>query len=283
VTSDFQQFPKKGIKDSSGELLFHPRRIVLAPHAIAYLDYSQIELRVQAFYTMLVGHPDKNLCRAYMPFDCIERDGKYYLAEDTTKEWQPVDVHAETTKAATGFDESHPEFDILRTVIGKRVNFSKNYGAQLKRVKEMFPDKTDEECQRINDSYYTAFPGVKFYHNYCNDRAARFSNTQSLFGIRYYNVSGHKLKNLLVQGSSAHLLKHKIVEIHNLLRGQGSHIRIQMQIHDELSFEVYDDIGFSFIPKIKALMEDWPDCTVPIVAECEVTYTNWAEKRKEHV
>jgi DNA polymerase-1 len=283
VTSDFQQFPKKAISYPDEKELFHPRRIVKAPVAIAYLDYSQIELRVQAFYTMLVGHPDKNLCRAYMPFDCVERDGKYYLSESPEVEWTPVDVHAETTKAATGLDENHPDFDKLRTDIGKKVNFSKNYGAQLKRITEMFPDKTEEECNRINDSYYKAFPGIKYYHTYCNDRASRYSNTQSLFGIKYYNVSGHKLKNLLIQGSSAHLLKYKIIDIHNLLRGQGEHIRIQMQIHDELSFEIYDDIGRSFIPHIKALMEDWPDCTVPIVAECEITTTVWAEKRKEHV
>ena len=32
--------------------------------------YSQLELRVQAFYTILVGQTDYNLCRSYMPYDC---------------------------------------------------------------------------------------------------------------------------------------------------------------------------------------------------------------------
>ena len=43
----------------------------------------------------------------------------------------------------------------------------KNYGAQLGKIKEMYPDKSEEECQRINDAYYKAFPGVKNYHQYC--------------------------------------------------------------------------------------------------------------------
>ena len=38
---------------------------------IAYLDYSQVELRLQALYTILVGSPDLNLCRAYMPYECV--------------------------------------------------------------------------------------------------------------------------------------------------------------------------------------------------------------------
>ena len=89
----------------------------------------------------------------------------------------------------------------------------------------MFPDKTYEECVKINDSYYKAFPGVKEYHNYCNERANLYSNTANLFGVRYYNVTGHKLKNLLIQGSAAFYLKLKII-IHILRMKQKQKIRI---------------------------------------------------------
>ena len=46
--------------------------------AIVYLDYSQIELRLQAFYTIVIGHPDTNLCRAYSPYKCHLEDGTPY-------------------------------------------------------------------------------------------------------------------------------------------------------------------------------------------------------------
>ena len=75
----------------------------------------------------------------------------------------------------------------------------------------MYPDKTLEECKRIDGAYYQAFPGVKSYHNYCYARAQMYAYTENLFGLRYYNVSGHKLINLLVQGSAAFYLKNKIV------------------------------------------------------------------------
>lgn len=277
VTSDFQQFPKQAITVDGVEI-FHPRRIVKTEASIFYLDYSQIELRVQALYTILVGDGDLNLCRAYFPYKCIARNYHWYLEEQPDKEWTPVDVHSETTKAATGLDESDPEFKYLRASVGKRVNFSKNYGAELARIKQMFPHKSDSECRKINDSYYKAFPGVRKYHAYCNTRASQFSNTESLFGIRYYNVSGHKLKNLLIQGSSAHLLKYKIIAIDEYIKGKEDHIRMQMQIHDELSFEVYDKEGERMIVFIRGIMEAWDDSIVPIVAEIEHTTTTWAEK-----
>jgi DNA polymerase-1 len=73
VTSDFQQFPKEAILDDQGNELFHPRRMVKAPEGgrLVYMDYSQVELRITAEYTLLVGHPDLNLCRAYKPFQCL--------------------------------------------------------------------------------------------------------------------------------------------------------------------------------------------------------------------
>ena len=143
---------------------------------IAYLDYSQIELRLQALYTILVGSADLNLCRAYMPYKCktIINDGsfedfdyknpehikhaydwKWYYDEDTTKEWVPTDVHAATTSVAfPDIDVHSDEFKKLRGKVGKRVNFAKNYGAQFNRIKVMFPDYDDETIHRIDDAYY---------------------------------------------------------------------------------------------------------------------------------
>lgn len=144
VTSDFQQFPKSGIKTKDGEELFKPRRMVQVSggdyDGIVYLDYSQIELRFQALYTILVGHPDLNLCRAYMPYKCHNAEGisfdynnpehikawnnDWYLDEHPEQKWTPTDVHGATTKAAFDIDETHPDFHDLR-YIGKRVNFAK--------------------------------------------------------------------------------------------------------------------------------------------------------------
>lgn len=140
--SDAQQFPKERILTEEGDAyekehgefsapiemeLFFPRRAFVIEGGdydeTWYFDYSQIELRVQANYTILLGRPDVNLCRAYMPLGCYHyRTGRTYdyrtiegrkrwnekqedgetsawLLEDGTP-WTPTDVHSETAHNA---------------------------------------------------------------------------------------------------------------------------------------------------------------------------------------
>lgn len=299
VTSDFQQFPKQGIVSKDGRTLFHPRRLIGVDGgeypAIVYLDYSQIELRFQAFYTILVGHPDLNLCRAYMPYQCHRTDGTAFdynnrthikeaydgtwLKDEDNTEWTPTDVHGATTKAAFGIDESHPDFHDLRYV-GKRVNFAKNYGAQFRKIWQMFPEYDEQTARRIDAAYYTAFPGVKKYHEYCYQRAELSSNTQNLFGIKYYGVSGHKLVNMLVQGSAAFYLKCKIRQLYDYAKTNNLKTKWQMQIHDELSWSFCPEDGLETLFKFKEIMEDWDDGLVPIVADMEITTSAWADKQE---
>lgn len=298
VTSDFQQFPKDGINTIDGTEIFKPRKMIKTTggkcNAIIYLDYSQIELRFQALYTILVGHPDTNLCRAYMPYKCINSSGimfdysnpnhirdwenEWYYEENPTEHWVATDVHGATTKHAFGIDETNPEYKKLR-YIGKRVNFAKNYGAQRGKIREMFPEYDDEQITKIDEAYYKAFPGVKQYHDYCYSRADYFAFTQNLFGIKYYGVSGHKLINMLVQGSAAFYLKLKIRELYDYSKANNLKTRIQMQIHDELSWEYNTDDDPSIFFEFQRIMQDWNDALVPIVADMEVTTTTWAEKK----
>lgn len=298
VTSDFQQFPKDGIKTIDGREIFHPRRMVVAKDgdydAIVYLDYSQIELRLQAFYTIVIGHPDTNLCRAYSPYKCHLEDGTPYdvhnpwciehaydcvwlYDESPTEKWTPLDVHGATTKIAFGIDESHPDFHSLRYK-GKRVNFAKNYGAQFSKIKEMFPEYDDEQIHKIDDAYYLAFPGVKEYHNYCYQVANQKAYMQNMFGVKYYGASGHNLINMLVQGTGAYYLKWKIVQVDNYLREHNCKSKLMMQIHDELQFKKHKDDDPKIFFEIKKIMETWDDTLIPIVADMEVTQTTWADK-----
>ena len=298
ITSDFQQFPKKAIVTEDGEELFHPRRVVKTDSALVYLDYSQIELRFQALYTLLLNNPDMNMCRAYMPYECFRyiscgdkqifnprnpedikhyKEYTWYHVEDDS-EWEPVDVHGATTLAAfPGLKKTDPDYHDLR-YIGKRVNFAKNYGAELSRIKQMFPEKSHEECVQINDAYYKAFPGIKNYHEYCKQRALVYSNTENLFKVRYYNVNGHKLKNMLIQGSAAFFLKWKIIQLYKYCKDNNIKSRFQMQIHDELSWEWNPEDPPEVFFKFKEIMEDWKASLIPIIADMEVTTTTWADK-----
>lgn len=292
VTSDFQQFPKDAIKTVDGEELFQPRKMIRTNTALVYLDFSQIELRFQALYTILVGHPDLNLCRAYMPYKCVNKEsrlfdytnpedinnwaGEWYYEEDPTKRWVATDVHGATTKAAFDIDESDEHFHRLRYV-GKRVNFAKNYGASLRKIIEMFPEYDIERCKKIDAAYYTAFPGVKAYHQYAQSRE-HYLYTTNLFGIRYYGVPGHKLKNMLVQGSAAYYLKLKIIELDEYCKAHNIKTKWQMQIHDELSWEWNKEDPIDLFFTFQNIMQTWNDGLVPLVADMEVTTKAWADK-----
>ena len=298
VTSDFQQFPKFGINKDDGTPLFHPRNMIAVTpgyKGIAYLDYSQIELRLQALYTILVGSPDLNLCRAYMPYKCVLESGelfnyknpehikhaydwKWYYEEDTSKEWIPTDVHAATTHVAfPDIDIHSDEFKKLRGKVGKRVNFAKNYGAQFNRIKVMFPDYDDETIHRIDDAYYTAFPGVKKYHEYCYEICRTAPYAVNLFGVKYYGLSGHKLINCLVQGSGAYFLKEKICALDKYITENKLKSRMQMQIHDEISFEIAEGEE-QHVYKFKEIMQEFDGAYVPVIADLEFTTTTWGEK-----
>ena len=295
VSSDFQQFPKYGMSDDKGNELFHPRRAVIISgegyDKTYYLDYSQIELRVQANYTYDISGGDTNMCRAYMPFQCHNSKGekfnpetdidiifseKWFQDEDN-EVWKPIDLHAATTsKAFPEVDVKSDEFKKLRA-LGKSTNFAKNYGATTKALMEQFGfDQPTAEA--LNKGYYEAFPKVLDYQNLVSKTFNRRGFVKNRYNRRYYLENRrfvYRLYNYIIQGTCADMLKEKIVEVDRLLLPYKS--RFQMNIHDELSFEIYNGEEF-LIPVIKKVMEDVSWMTIPVVADIEVTHTNWAEK-----
>ena len=295
LSSDFQQFPKYAILDEEGKEIFHPRRMVITTgegyNKIAYLDYSQIELRVQANYTYEISGGDLNMCRAYMPHKCVdaskvEFDPKLHAKDIFTKDWftiekgikwKPTDLHSATTKEAfPDVPEDSDEFKRLRG-LGKATNFAKNYGATKNALMEQFGFE-ESVATKLDKAYYQAFPKILDYQTLVRKIYYQRGYVRNMYGRRYYMTDKrfvYRLYNYLVQGSCADMLKSKIVDVDNLLTPYKS--RFQMNIHDEMSFEIYDGEEF-LVEKIKAIMEDVPKMIVPVVAEVELASKNWAEK-----
>jgi len=107
-----------------------------------------MELRIQAYFTILVGHTDYNLCRAYMPLDCYTLDdnfniiqfdyknpehiknaynGKWYNNSDNTK-WEATDLHTKTTLTAFPEWADRTDETIFKKklrYLGKSTNFAR--------------------------------------------------------------------------------------------------------------------------------------------------------------
>jgi DNA polymerase-1 len=280
-SGDAQQFPKDAILDADGNEIFSSRRAFKG--RMYYLDYSQVELRVQAHYTMYFGG-DLNLCRAYMPFKCYERDGQWYREEDDVL-WTPTDVHSATTiKAleAMGFDPNdldEKEFKRWRA-IGKMFNFMRNYGGGDKKAAEVL-DIDMEQAKALNKGYTDAFPLVIEYQRAVEKAFYDKGYAQNMYGRRYYLSDSwrfYKAANYVIQGSCADMLKTKMIEIDNFLVINKLKSKMILCVHDELQFSVPPDEDW-IIPKIKAIMEDTPDVKVPIICEVEFTETYWSDKR----
>jgi DNA polymerase-1 len=258
---------------------------------LAFLDYSQIELRVQANYTYEISGGDLNMCRAYMPHQCVDANGvvfdpllhkneittKPWFTQESGAVWKPTDLHSATTKEAfPEVPEGTDEFKKLRG-LGKATNFAKNYGATKNALMEQFGFE-ESVAIKLDKAYYQAFPKILDYQNLVRKIYYQRGYVKNMYTRRYYMTDKrfvYRLYNYLVQGSCADMLKSKIIEIDALLLPYKS--RFQMNIHDELSFEIYKGEEF-LVDKIKAIMENVPRMIIPVVAELETTQTNWADK-----
>lgn len=288
-TSNFQQFPKNGIYSKLGDFeLFHPRRMFTVSKdfpEIAYIDYSQIELRLQAEYTWHVTHGfgDVNMLRAYMPFKC-HKVGDDWVEDDTGEVWKGVDLHTQSTcNAFPGVDVASPEFKKLR-YIGKRVNFALIYGASLRKVQEAVSDADPEVVAKLYNGFHDRFKGVAEYGSWVTSQWVKSGGyATNLLGRKYYisdSKDVYKLNNYLIQGSAADMIKLVIIRIDRMLQQGGYKTRLQGCIHDEICVCVAEG-EHDVIYKIQHIMEHTVKTFVPVVAEIEVTNTTWADKHEE--
>lgn len=294
-SSDFQQFPKEPMLDSNGNELFHPRKMFITDNKLLLMDYSQMELRIQAVYTILIMGGDLNLCRIYMPFRCYNsKTLKSFEFKDTPsfktqmltewlhfedqKVWKGADLHTLTTKVA--FPDVTPgskEFEHYRK-ISKSANFAITYGASINRLMSPPLSFNREMANKLYNAYYKAFPGVMKYRKYVESYLATHNNIPNLYGRRFYGINAHKARNYLIQGSGADMMKEVIIEIHKYLTSNNLKTKMLLTVHDELIFDL-DPNEEHIIPALQYIMEDF-NLPVPILTEIEISSTNWADKKK---
>jgi DNA polymerase I-like protein with 3'-5' exonuclease and polymerase domains len=68
-----------------------------------------------------------------------------------------------------------------------------------------------------------------------------------------------------------------MIAVHNYLKENNYKSRFQMNIHDEMSFELVEGEEH-IIFEIQKIMQEYDDGLVPIVADLEVSKTSWANK-----
>ncbi len=174
----------------------------------------------------------------------------------------------------------------------KELNFGIIYGMSIQGFAEAAKISRERAEQFINE-YLKDFSGIARYVEKLKDEAHKNGFAATLFGRRRYlpelNSPNYMLRsqaermaiNMPIQGLEADIVKKAMIEVNNWIQ-KGDYddkIRMLLQVHDELLFEVKENLVKEAAPKIMELMEGVIKLKVPIIAETKVG-DNWAQLEK---
>lgn len=246
---NLQNLPMKTEEGRKIRAAFIPRK----GYKIVTADYSQIELRILAHLSK-----DKKLLEAYV---------------------QEKDLHAITASEVLSMpleDVSHEE-----RRIGKTINFGLIYGMSEKRLaSELNINKKDASEYYLK--YFKYFKGIKPFFEKALEEAKEnlFVKTDSGRKIHTRDLGSpnsfarsHAEKsanNAAISGTAADIMKEAMVHAFEVLQKTELDARIIMQVHDELVFEVREDIADGFASEMKYLLENTTKLSVPLIVEYKI-------------
>ena len=84
--------------------------------------------------------------------------------------------------------------------------------------------------------------------------------------------------NMPVQGTSADLLKLAMIKVHDLVHKEKAeeNVKMLLNIHDELLFEIKDALLSEWAVKIREIMENIHKLGVPLIADAKLGQ-NWSK------
>lgn len=228
-------------------------------------DYSQLELRLLAHLTN-----DKALVEVFK---------------------RGQDIHAITAARVLGISESSVTKEERR--MGKTLNFGIVYGMGPRAFAKTSALPFDE-ARRFIEEYFQKFPGVKRWRERtAAEAAARGYGINENGRRRWFSQAKHKgprgaaeieraAINMPVQSLEADVLKIAMVNTHAFLSSSerlSGKARMVLSIHDELIFEIADDILEETARKIVAIMEKSYPVSVPLTVDVKAG-KNWGEMHK---
>ncbi|OLP62244.1 DNA polymerase I [Xaviernesmea oryzae] len=234
-------------------------------HKLISADYSQIELRVLAHVAEI-----PQLRQAFA-------DG--------------IDIHAMTASEMFGVPVDGMPSEIRRRA--KAINFGIIYGISAFGLANQLSIERSEAGDYIK-RYFERFPGIRDYMEATKAFARENGYVETIFGrrahypeIRSSNPSMRAFNeraaiNAPIQGSAADIIRRAMVRMEPALVEAGLEARVRMllQVHDELIFEVEDEDVTRAIPVITSIMEDAAlpalNLRVPLKVEARAAQ-NWDE------
>ena len=202
-------------------------------------DYSQIELRLAAYLSK-----EETLLKAF-------KDNE--------------DIHTQTSSKIFNLPPNEITGDLRFK--GKMLNFGVLYGMGPVSFAAT-ANCTVEEGKQYIKQYFERMPGIFDYIQRTTAFAKQNGYTETIWGRRRYlpMIRSHDFKefsvakrmaiNHPVQGTAADILKKAMIYVDNKILLKYKDVRLLIQIHDELLFEIKDeDINF-FAPQLQEIIKN---------------------------
>ncbi len=235
------------------------RQAFIAPegYRIMAADYSQIELRIMAHLSQ-----DKGLLDAFA---------------------QGKDIHRATAAEVFGVPLEQVTSEQRRSA--KAINFGLIYGMSSFGLSRQLGIPRGE-AQRYMDLYFERYPGVREYMERTRQQAAENGFVETLEGRRLYlpdiksrnamrrKASEREAINAPMQGTAADIIKLAMIAVDDWIVTAQPNVRMIMQVHDELVFEVHESELAIAEQKIRELMEKSMQLGVPLKVDVGIG-ENW--------
>ena len=222
-------------------------------------DYSQIELRIMAHIS-----EDKNLIKAFNNNE---------------------DVHRSTASQVFDTEISKVTKDQRRKA--KAINFGLIYGMSAFGLAKQI-DVSRTEAKQYIDGYFENYPGVLQFMNETKEMAKSQGYVETVLGRRLYlpqinsknkMLQQHALRtaiNAPMQGSSADIIKKAMLDIQAWIDREDHEIKMFMQVHDELVFELEAEKANEYANSIKLMMSNALKLHIPLEVDIGIG-SNWQE------
>ncbi|MCQ8116271.1 DNA polymerase I [Methylomonas rosea] len=237
------------------------RQAFIAPpgYKIVAADYSQIELRIMAH---LSG--DAGLLAAFS---------------------QGVDVHSATAAEVFEVELDQVTHDLRRSA--KAINFGLIYGMSAFGLAQQL-GLPRNQAQAYIDLYFSRYPGVKQYMDNTRELAKQQGYVETIFGRRLYlpeiNSRNAAMRqyaertaiNAPMQGTAADIIKRAMLACDAWIGADNPDVKMIMQVHDELVFEVAETRLAEHMETIRGIMSGAAELHVPLLVEVG-SGENWDE------
>jgi len=223
-------------------------------------DYSQIELRLLAHVAQ-----DQKLIRAFL---------------------ENKDVHSLT--AAQVFNVPLEKVTPEMRRLGKTLNFSVVYGMGARGLSQT-SGLSLAEAENFIDEYFHDFPDIKTWQERTKNEAAALGYVSNLNGRRRWLLGinspnqrqraelERRATNMPIQSLGADIIKLAMIKSFEFLKERGwlaSKAKPLLSIHDELLFEVRNDILKEIAAPLENIMESVYKIAVPLKVEIK-NGENW--------